>query len=628
MRALGASRTSVVPGGALAPLGARNPLWRNARAVPSLDLRFADNKSLVDATTGASLVTFTRASSATYTDSAGVLRSAVTNLLLRSEEFGTSPWSVNGSATITADQSQSPTGTTTADLLTSPFGGPNRVNQSATIQASSNYTFSVYVKAVNTNGINLRLLNSGGTIVDTYADFLFSSGAFANITGAGSFASLNAGNGWYRISCTFGNGNNTDCNMRIGGFIGTAQTGTTSLLWGAQLEQSSTVGEYIPTTSTINSAPRFDHNPTTGESLGLLVEEARTNIATQSEALDASPWGVSSLTVTANSTDTLSPDGVTYPEKFLETTATSNHTFYRSVGLSITAGTVYTASVFIKRIGGQYYQIIFDDNITVNGGYVNVDLVNGTITASANYGTGASIASSITRFGNGWFRISITSTAGALATIARVAVNTLTSGSQTQFAGFTGNTSNGCYLWGAVAEAGAFPTSYIPTTTATVTRAADVASITGSNFSSWYNQTEGTVFAEYRLPAAGIGIVNIDDGTSNNVIPVFVASAVLQAASANALVAGVNSGRLDSGGSFVANSLVRCAYAIKVADRALSANGATATTSATPSAMPVVTQLQIQGATAFTSGKGGTIKRLTYWPVRLANTTLQQITQP
>jgi hypothetical protein len=49
-------------------------------------------------------------------------------------------------------------------------------------------------------------------------------------------------------------------------------------IWGAQLEQSTTVGEYIPTTSTINSAPRFDHNPTTGESLGLLVEEQRTNM--------------------------------------------------------------------------------------------------------------------------------------------------------------------------------------------------------------------------------------------------------------------------------------------------------------------------------------------------------------
>ena len=80
MRALGASRTSLVPGGVLAGPWVRNDLWRRARAVPSLDLRFADNKSLTDAVTGASLVTFTRASSGTYTDSAGVLQTAATDV--------------------------------------------------------------------------------------------------------------------------------------------------------------------------------------------------------------------------------------------------------------------------------------------------------------------------------------------------------------------------------------------------------------------------------------------------------------------------------------------------------------------------------------------------------------------
>jgi hypothetical protein len=67
-------------------VGSQNSLWTRARAVPSLDLRFADNKSLVDATTGAQLVTHTRASSGTF--GSDVLRSA-TNLVLRSEEFDT-----------------------------------------------------------------------------------------------------------------------------------------------------------------------------------------------------------------------------------------------------------------------------------------------------------------------------------------------------------------------------------------------------------------------------------------------------------------------------------------------------------------------------------------------------------
>jgi hypothetical protein len=82
MRGSAVFRTGVAPGGALAGPWVQNSLWTRARAVPSLDLRFADNKSLVDATTGAqNLVTFTRASSGTYVGSDGVLRSAVTNLL-------------------------------------------------------------------------------------------------------------------------------------------------------------------------------------------------------------------------------------------------------------------------------------------------------------------------------------------------------------------------------------------------------------------------------------------------------------------------------------------------------------------------------------------------------------------
>jgi len=62
------------------PAWVKDFLWRRARAVPSLDLRFADNKSLVDAVTGQQLVTFTRASSGTFTDSAGTLQTAATDV--------------------------------------------------------------------------------------------------------------------------------------------------------------------------------------------------------------------------------------------------------------------------------------------------------------------------------------------------------------------------------------------------------------------------------------------------------------------------------------------------------------------------------------------------------------------
>ena len=618
MRGSGASRLSVAPGGALAGPWVRNPLWRNARAVPSLDLQFADNKSLVDGVTGQNLVTFTRASSATYTDSAGVLRSAVTNLLLRSEEFGTSPWSVNGSATITADQSQSPTGTTTADLLTSPFGGPNRVNQSATIQASSNYTFSVYVKAVNTNGINLRLFNSGGTIVDTYADFLFSSGAFANITGAGSFASLNAGNGWYRISCTFGNGNNTDCNMRIGGFIGTAQTGTTSLLWGAQLEQSSTVGEYIPTTSTINSAPRFDHNPTTGESLGLLVEEARTNLLLWSEDFGNVIWLYTAASVSTNTS--VAPDGTTTAD-----TITSSGTAVTSQAITKAASAItYTASVFVK---GTVTNLSFtvDDGATINRGRCVFNLSTGTLSSTSNDGSFTNTSGTITTYPNGWYRITCTTTTNSTTIIARHRF-------------FWSGSGTSIDVWGAQLETGAFPTSYIPTTTATVTRAADVASITGSNFSSWYNQSEGTIWANGTAPNKSVtgnrtrGFVSINAGTQADSI-LMGHSSTEGSYRGSLLVGNVNQFITNAQQTLASvfttsNSYTaRTCIAYKSNDLIQSANGLL-TSPVSSASLPVTDRMTIGDSLTADGYLNGTIRRLCFWPTRLANTTLQQITQP
>ena len=61
---------------------------------------------------------------------------------------------------------------------------------------------------------------------------------------------------------------------------------------------------------------------------------------------------------------------------------------------------------------------------------------------------------------------------------------------------YDGNGTSGIYLWGAQLEEGAFPSSYIPTTTAAATRSADVASITGTAFSGWYRQDEGTFYGE------------------------------------------------------------------------------------------------------------------------------------
>jgi hypothetical protein len=182
-------------------------------------------------------------------------------------------------------------------------------------------------------------------------------------------------------------------------------------------------------------------------------------------------------------------------------------------------------------------------------------------------------------------------------------------------------------IYGALLEAGAFPTAYIPTTTATVTRAADVASITGSNFSSFYNQAEGTVFADassYMGSAAvSRGVVSID-GAAGDVHRIFRQSDLQPVV--QTVVGNVAQSTFGFGATWSTAASRRISYAYVVNNFAASIDGGTAQTDVSGT-LPTTSTLNI-GSISGGSQFGGTIKRLTYWPTRLSNTTLQQITQP
>jgi hypothetical protein len=236
-------------------------------------------------------------------------------------------------------------------------------------------------------------------------------------------------------------------------------------LWGAQLEQSTTVGEYIPTTSTINSAPRFDHDPTTGESLGLLVEEQRTNIFLQSERIDQSPWTLTLASVVAETS--VLPNGGNSAYKLVPDSGSGAGLCRQNPTLA--DNTVYTISIFAKAAGFSQFFIQLFDKAGTFAQSRTIDLSTGGVSGSE---TGSSITSAV-NYGNGWYRLilaNVNSLSGATTPNVRFRV-----------AG-TGDGTSGIYFWGAQLEAGSFPTSYIPTTAATATRAADVASISGSNF--------------------------------------------------------------------------------------------------------------------------------------------------
>jgi hypothetical protein len=408
-----------------------------AGQVPSLDLNFAQNKSLIDDYSGTTLVTHTRASSGTYVGSDGVIRNAVTNLLLQSEDFSTSWTTVT--ATVTTNVATAPNGTTTADLYSGT--STSAVNQSVSLTSGVTYTISFYVKSAGLGNDSFRL----------------------RIDGAQTSSNFTATSEWQRFTFTATSANT---GARTCGIVrNTAGDNVDVLIWGAQLEQSSTVGEYIPTTSTINSAPRFDHNPTTGESLGLLVEEQRTNLYTNSFINKS---GGARLVY---SDGPVAPDPLQLFVFGQENTVNGEH-FFEDRAFTPTLSTTYAFSFYAKQGSGT--RNVLMRTAAGNVGSLIFDLVAGAVSSPS----GIFSSSSITPVGNGVYRCTGVWTATS-ATNTVVRIQLITNIGQTSY---TGDGTSGIYLWGAQLEAGAFPTSYIPTVAATVTRAADVASITGSNF--------------------------------------------------------------------------------------------------------------------------------------------------
>jgi len=352
---------------------------------------------------------------------------------------------------------------------------------------------------------------------------------------------------------------------------------------------------------------RFDHNPTTGESLGLLVEEARTNLLLRSEELDNASWTKNTATIVANATT--APNGTATADKLVETAVNDSH-WAGVLGLGLTSN-IYTVSVYAKAAERTELSIFIDTSVTRRTQYFN--LSTGALGA-----TSGGITSSMQNLGNGWYRCSIT--LNAAESLLNAAYTTSVSNNS-----YLGDGTSGIYLWGAQLEAGAFPTSYIPTTSATVTRAADLASITGSNFSSWFNPVEGTINIDYRtgLKAANTRVFQINDGSFINTID--CVSATSTGAGGSFLIT-VNSVQYGSGGSVGIAARLNTIFKITGAYKenyVATANNQVGNLYAEgdtplPSGLKQVTF----GQSNFNSLLCGHIRRVTYWPIRLPNITV------
>jgi hypothetical protein len=236
-----------------------------------------------------------------------------------------------------------------------------------------------------------------------------------------------------------------------------------------------------------SGVPRLDY--TNSSCPKILLEPQRSNLLTYSEQFDNAAWSKNATTVSANAAT--SPDGTTNADKLIVDNGASLSSISNYALQSITkaaSAIQYTYSTFAKQGGLNRVNIIAQGASVANNASATFSLVNGTIaTAAAAAGAFTGASASVSDYGNGWYRCTLVFTTNTDTDL--IIRNIPTDSTLT-----TGNGTNGILIYGAQLEAGAYATSYIPTTSAAVTRLGDVATKTG--ISSLIGQTEGTLFVD------------------------------------------------------------------------------------------------------------------------------------
>lgn len=581
---------------------------------PSLNLDFANTKQLDPR------ITFSRATSGTYYDGKTFAK-AEENLFSYSQEFDNAYWT-KSSSSIAPNTTVAPDGTSTADSWVKTSGTNTPQLQVAVTPPSGSVpiTRSIYAKYVDQQWVRVAQYRSDGTLKQAWFDV--QNGVVGVVSSNVGASIVPVGNGWYRLifvlDSVIGTNQPAYMYMASGDNNTDALAGSGSIyIWGAQFEQRSAATVYTPTTSqpitnyipVLLTAPagvaRFDHNTVTGESLGLLIEESRANLLSYSSDFGNAVWSKVNTTVVENYA--IAPNGLVDADLVYPSISSSSVYGVRvsRIVSSLSSGQ-YVASYYIKSAGWRW--VYLTDPSGSNHGWF--DLFNGVPgSTGGNQGT-------IDLVGDGWYKVTITRASNTVAGYCYVNFADANGSSSC-----TPNATNGIYLWGAQLEAGSFATSYIPTTSAQVTRAADAAAITGTNFSSWYRQDEGTFFGDYLSGASAANIfISVNNNSGSNEIGLYSSPTgesvfcYVSGSSQTAMVLGARaSGSAKRILTYAANNL------------AASSSGATAVTDSS-AVMPLTRQINIGAEFNGTSVLNGRIKCLAYYPKRLTNAQLQALT--
>ena len=379
----------------------------------------------------------------------------------------------------------------------------------------------------------------------------------------------NLDSNWIRLSGSFNTQNLTSVTLRIlFSASSVSWSGTQGIyIWGAQLELGDTATEYKSNGAFAPTNTPLTANPTSN---GLLIEESRTNRILWNRDATQANWVKTDVTAAKDQTGI---DGVANAASSLTATADGG-TCIQTITL---ASGSRTGSVYLKRITG-----------------------TGTVQVSLDGSTWSTVDLSSTE----WRRIVLSGTV----TNPTVGIKIATNG-------------DAVAMDYAQVEDGAFATTPILTTTATVTRSGDVATMGGQLFRDWHRPDEGTVYTEIKPYVLGAANgVTINNNTTSNRIRVTVNSTSDQ----SLITTGGTAQATLNGGTPVANTVTKLATAYRINDFALSLNGGNVATD-TGGTVPAVTQIQFGSET--TTVGNTTISRAVFHPKRLNDVVLQELTK-
>jgi len=456
-------------------------------------------------------LTFTRAGDSWRTNKDGLVQRVPWNLLTYSEQLDNGVWQKFG-ATVTANNTISPTGTLTADkLVEGTLNDLHYTNRNVT-NTNSLFTFSIFAKKSERNFLYLQAF---ATIPNNFAYvplayFNLNNGTLGTVSG-GNATIQDYGNGWYKCTlictsifpqtsasvgfyCMLASSN------AVNSYLGDGTSGI--YLWGAQLTEGTNPQSYFPTTDRLN-VPRLDYSY--GSSPSLLLEPQRTNLFLWSGQLSDASWSKQNCTITANSS--ISPDG-TQTASLVDDgiAASTQHWVFQNPTFAYS--TTYTISFYAKYVSRKYMSVNIYNGVTSQ--YVDYDIQNGTV-----FGATGDVTASVINAGNGWYRIVYTRTIAASGSPnLRIAL-----ADDTASESYTGSNKQ-VLIWGVQFEAGAYATSYIGTTTASATRLVD--GFFKSNFftNGIVTVAGGTWFIEFKNNISytrdTTGYIQLDDGLSSN----------------------------------------------------------------------------------------------------------------